>query len=79
MSRSPDRSVTVTIGEGVVTLRRTGQSSPITANILGMDCDNSGAPTRVWLDRLVHQAGEHGFSDWSVHGAISSVLVRNRS
>ena len=77
MSRTPDRSVSVTVGEGVVTLRRSGQSSPITANILGMDTDQEGNPTCIWLDRIVHQTGERHFTEWDVHGAVSSVLVRN--
>ena len=76
MSRSEDRSVTVTVGEGVVTLRRSGKSSPMTATILGMNMDADGQPVKIWLDRIVHLPNENSFIDWGVHGAVSSILTR---
>ena len=77
MSVRPESRVTVTVGDGVVTLRRDGQSSPITANILGMDRDSEGNPVRIWLDRIVHRSKPSSYIGWSVSGAVASVLVRN--
>ena len=61
------------------TLRRSGQSTPVTANILGMDLDGEGKPLRLWLDRLVHHGKPSAFIGWSVSGAVASVLVRKES
>lgn len=69
----------MTLGDGVVTLRRDGKSSPVTANILGMDVDSDGSPVRIWLDRIVHHGNQCRFIGWAVHGAVASVLVRSGS
>lgn len=74
--RPTESSVSVTLGDGVITLRRSGQSTPITANILGMDLDSEGKPARIWLDRIVHMGKPSNFIGWSVSGAVASVLVR---
>lgn len=74
MSRS-ESCVTVTVGDGVVTLRRSGQSSPITANILGLEAGADGQPTRIWLDRLVHRDRD-GFVGWRARGAVATELAR---
>lgn len=76
MSRSSVSSVTVLVGDGVVTLRRWGRSEPTMANILGMEKDAEGIPQRIWLDRLVHTTAESSFTGWDVSGAISTLLTR---
>lgn len=70
------REVNVTIGNGIVVLRYAGCSNPTVAKILGMECNEAGEPCKIWLDRLVHQAHESNFGEWSVSGPIVSVLTR---
>ncbi len=65
---------TVILGEGVVTVKRAGSSTPLVANILGMDRDADGKPVRVWLDRLVHGPKDSLLGGWQVSGAVSTVL-----
>lgn len=70
-----DESVTVTLGEGVVVLTRSGTSQPTVANILGQQADAHG-PWHIVLDRLVHHPGEREFVGWTVSGAVASELRR---
>lgn len=67
--------VTVTLGEGVVVMKKAGQSRPIIANILGDERDVNGNTTKVWLDRFVHRPNWE-FVGWHVSGAVSTVLER---
>lgn len=69
--------VAVAFGDGVVTIKKTGISSPIIAGILGTENDASGVPVRVWLDRLVHGPLETWEGTWQVSGAVSSILTRS--
>jgi hypothetical protein len=64
----------VTIGDGVVVVRRSGSSRATVANILGMEPPNSRTPTRIWLDRVVHRPGESSFIGWIVSGAVVTTL-----
>lgn len=66
--------VDVSVGEGVVVLRRTGRSSPVVANILGMEKAASGDIQVIYLDRIVHKPGEKQFSGWSVSGAVATEM-----
>jgi hypothetical protein len=68
--------IEVVIGEGSVTIRRSGRSAPIVAQILGLDRNPEGELTRLWLDRLVHRPGEVWTGAWSVRGAVSSIVER---
>ena len=68
--------VTVTLGDGVAVLHRSGQSKRIVANVLGVERADSGEIQKVWLDRLVHRTFESEFADWHVSGAVSTVLIR---
>jgi len=79
MKSNPGSDATVTLGVGVVTIKRTASSSPVVANILGMDCDETGNPVKLWLDRLVHGAHESWLGEWQVSGAILSVFSANRA
>jgi hypothetical protein len=67
-------AIEVVIGDGSVTIRRCGRSAPIVANVLGIDRRPDGEIERLWLDRLVHRAGEVWDGPWSVRGAVSSIL-----
>ncbi|WP_169338425.1 hypothetical protein [Lamprocystis purpurea] len=70
--------IEVVIGDGSVTIRRSGRSAPIVAQVLGVDRNPDGEVTRLWLDRLVHRPGEAWTGAWSVHGAVSSIIERSR-
>ena len=63
---------TVTLGEGVVTIKRKGSSALVVANILGTAV--SEAITSIYLDRLVHKPFENSLGDYSVSGAVSTIL-----
>jgi hypothetical protein len=65
---------TITIGEGVLTIARSGQSKVVVANILGVTTEENN---RCWyLDRLVHAPHETELGDYQVSGAISSKLYK---
>ncbi len=70
------RDIEVVIGEGSVTIRRSGRSAPIVARVLGIDRNPDGEVIRLWLDRLVHRPGEDWTGAWSVRGAVSSIVER---
>ena len=70
--------IEVSLGDGSVTIRRSGRSAPIVAHVLGLDRSPDGEVTCIWLDRLVHRPGEAWTGDWSVRGAVSSSVERNR-
>ena len=70
--------IEVVIGDGSVAIRRSGRSAPIVAQVLGLDRNPDGEVTRLWLDRLVHRPGEEWTGEWSVRGAVSSIVERNR-
>ncbi len=67
------------MGDGSVTIRRSGRSAPIVARVLGLDRNPEGDVIRLWLDRLVHRPGEEWTGDWSVRGAVSSIIERHRT
>lgn len=67
--------VTVVIGDDVVTLRRSGSTQPIVANILGGEKDGQGNWQRIWLDRFIHRITDE-FQGWSASGAVVTELVR---
>ncbi len=70
-----ETNATVTLGDGVITIKRQGSSRPVVANILGMDTDGEGRPVKIWLDRLVHLPKESFLGDWRISGAVSTVLA----
>lgn len=72
MERTND--VVVTVGEGVVTLKRTGSSQTTVATILGTVV-RDGIEV-ICLDRLVHNVGQSQFSEWQVWGAVTTLLSR---
>jgi hypothetical protein len=69
----------VRIGEGVVSIRRKGSSEVVQANIVASDYDESGQPTRLWLDRLVHAIHETEIGGHPVNGAfVTELALPNR-
>lgn len=72
MRTTGENEATVTIGHGVVTIKRSGSSKLVVANVLGSEDD--GKMRIVYLDRLVHGSGESELGPFEVYGAISSCL-----
>lgn len=69
-----ENSVAVTVGEGVVTIKREGSSTTTVAVILGRVV-RDGIEV-ICLDRLVHVPHEDQFTGWSVRGAVTTLLSR---
>jgi hypothetical protein len=64
----------VTVGEGVVTVKRDGSNRAVLANILGrVEADSVEV---LCLDRLVHESHEGSFGEWSLAGAVTTLLSR---
>lgn len=64
----------VTLGQGVVTVKRDGSSAVVLANILGTE--TAGGEEKIYLDRLVHKVWEGKLGEFAASGAISTVLTR---
>lgn len=69
--------VTVTLSETDAAFRRSGQSQPVVAKVLGVTRDAKGEIRHVVLDRVVHKPFESKFIGWTVHGAVVSELTRS--
>lgn len=67
----------VTLGNGVVTVRRKGSSSLTIANVLGTTVNDK--TESIYLDRLVHKPFEQSLGNFAVTGAISSVLHHSKA
>lgn len=63
---------TVMLGDGAVTIRRSGSSSATVANILAIEISEDHAD--VFLDRLVHRMSERNLGEFQARGAISTIL-----
>ncbi|MFC4519551.1 hypothetical protein [Cupriavidus pinatubonensis] len=64
----------ISIGEGVATIKRRGTRSTTVAHVLGtIEADGLEV---VCLDRLVHGITESEMDGWQVSGAVTSVLAR---
>ncbi|KUY85963.1 hypothetical protein WS48_17935 [Burkholderia sp. RF7-non_BP1] len=70
-----ERSVSVSIGDGVVTIKRDGSSTATVAGVLGKV--TKGDAEVICLDRLVHQPYETEFVGWKVSGAVTTLLSRS--
>jgi RNase P/RNase MRP subunit POP5 len=69
-------NVTVVVGEGVVTVKREGSNRALLANILGtVEADGIEV---LCLDRLVHDSHEKQFGEWTLAGAVTTLLSRSR-
>lgn len=73
-----DSSYSVTLGDEVATVRRSGSRVYTTARILGREVDAEGTET-VWLDRVVMPYGTTTEDGWAVTGAITTILNRQKA
>lgn len=69
-----ENTAEVTLGDGVVTIKRKGTSSLIVANILGKIVEDK--TESIFLDRLVHDSHETELGSFAVSGAVSSILKK---
>ncbi|CAB3754656.1 hypothetical protein LMG29542_02413 [Paraburkholderia humisilvae] len=69
----------VSVGSDSVVIRRSGQSQPVIAGILGRFTNDKGEVTRVVLDRMVHRLSENEFEGWRISGAVVTELHRQKS
>jgi len=63
----------ITVGKDVVTVKRSGSSKLIVANILGHETDAEGSLI-LYVDRLVHAPHESELGEYKVFGAISTCI-----
>jgi hypothetical protein len=67
-------NVDVVVGEGTVTVKREGSNRAVLANILGtVEADGMQV---LCLDRLVHESHEDRFGEWTLAGAVTTLLSR---
>ena len=64
----------ISIGDGVATIKRRGTRGTTVAHILGT-VEAEGLEV-ICLDRLVHGIFEDEMDGWHVSGAVTSVLAR---
>ncbi len=69
-----EAKVSVLVGEGVVTVKREGSNRALQANILGT-VEADGVEV-LCLDRLVHASHEQQFGEWTLSGAVTTMLSR---
>ncbi len=69
-----EKSVSIMVGEGVVTIKRDGSNESVLAKILGT-VEADGVQV-LCLDRLVHESHEGQFGEWSLAGAVTTLLSR---
>ncbi|OUL91265.1 hypothetical protein [Paraburkholderia hospita] len=69
-----EAKVSVLVGEGVVTVKREGSNRALQANILGT-VEADGVEV-LCLDRLVHASHEQQFGEWTLSGAVTTLLSR---
>lgn len=65
----------VVVGKDVVTIFPENSSSPLVVGLLGVDTNEQGVPTHLYLDSLIHGVNEE-FLGWHAFGAISTILVK---
>jgi hypothetical protein len=69
-----ESKVSVLVGDGVVTVKREGSNRALQANILGK-VETDGVEV-LCLDRLVHSSHEQEFGEWTLAGAVTTLLSR---
>jgi hypothetical protein len=70
-----DLNVFVVVGEDVVTVKREGSNRAVLAKILGK-VQVDGVQV-LCLDRLVHESHEQQFGEWTLAGAVTTLLSRS--
>ncbi|CAN7808608.1 hypothetical protein LJR267_010988 [Paraburkholderia hospita] len=69
-----EAKVSVLVGKGVVTVKREGSNRALQANILGTV--KADGVEVLCLDRLVHASHEQQFGEWTLSGAVTTLLSR---
>lgn len=73
--RSRTLDATIALGEGLAIIRFAGSTTPLIATVLGHERDTDGVE-RVYLDRLVHESWHDTMGEWTLAGAVSTILSR---
>lgn len=78
MREAKETRIDLQIGDGAVTIRRSGSSRVAVASVLGRETNPGTGKQTIWLDRAVHRHEETmyvGNQIWRASGAISTVLT----
>jgi len=75
MSSSVDITVTIGADSSVATIRKSNCSTPIVADLLAVELDNSGRAQRLYLRSKIHTKNVN-YEGWEPSGAISTILMR---
>lgn len=80
MSANSRETLTVTVDlslDAVVATVRIGNAAPAVCKALGMERDETGQPSKIYLDRFIHKSVRNrDFAGWAPSGAITTVLTR---
>lgn len=73
-------SISVSLGTDptVATIRKSNSSTPIVADVLGVEADKEGVPNKVYLRSKIHGNKDKSvtYEGWEPSGAISTILTR---
>ena len=72
-------NITVAISDDdrFATIRQSHRSTPIVADVLGVDMDAMRRPERVYLRSKIHGCeSEIAYAGWQPTGAITTILTR---
>lgn len=73
-------TISLTIGSDfeTATIRKSNSSTPIVADVLGVERDERGIPNKVYLRSKIHGVSDKSvkYDGWEPSGAISTILSR---
>lgn len=77
MSFSKISSCAVSLSENceIATIRISGRSEPIVANVVGVERGNDFKPVRIFLRSRIHKVNNE-WTGWTPSGAITTILTR---
>lgn len=76
MSVSIRISINLSVDSETATVKLSNTRDPIVCSVLGVDRDDTGKPTRIWLNGLIHKNNaELGYKGWELSGAITTIAT----
>ncbi|MDC8832799.1 hypothetical protein [Alteromonas gilva] len=70
-------SVSLSEDEKTATIRISNRSNPIIAGVLGVEKDNTGSLSKIYLNRLIHNGGKYlDYQGYLPSGCISTILTK---
>lgn len=80
MNAYSQEALTVTVNlspDATVATVRIGNAAPAVCKALGIERDETGQPSKIYLDRFIHRSVRNRiFKGWAPGGAITTVLTR---